>query len=263
MAEPQELPQQWPPVGGPPSDEPAGPVPPNPYQPLGPLPPLAVEQSPGEIASHGVKIDQYLNQLHVDFDYDVVAGGPYGLARVELWCTSDHGREWTRIALDNDNRSPIRGNFPTPGVYGLRIVVEPTGGLEAMRPRPGDKPEMYIAIDTQAPQARLTRVRQGEGYFADHLMVSWETSDENLQENAAVLYYSANRDGPWQTVATNLTNSGQFAWRLARHVPSEFYLRLETVDLAGNKASDQTAVPVKIVLPTASGQLQHARPAGQ
>src|SRR5690606_26768289 len=37
--------------------------------------------------------DQYLNQLQLDFDYNVHSMGAAGIARVELWTTTDNGAQ--------------------------------------------------------------------------------------------------------------------------------------------------------------------------
>jgi hypothetical protein len=237
-------------------------VPPE-FAPLGP--PLSQGVAPHVMptASQASPPTQYLNQLQLDFDYNIQAIGAAGVARVELWATSDGGQQWQRLAIDNDNRSPIQVQLPQPGRYGLRIVVQPVGGFEVPGPQPGDKPEMTIEVDTTPPVAQLTGVQQGVGFHADHLLIKWQASDVNLPSHAATLRYSTRPEGPWQTIASDLTSSGDYAWRLARHVPTQFYLQLEVTDLAGNRTLHQTAVPVTVVLPEASGQLEQARPAGQ
>ncbi len=234
-----------------PSMSTAGPV------PLAPHPPVT---SPTVVAS---RVDQYLNRLQLDFDYDIQSMGGAGIARVELWATTDEGSHWQRLAIDNDNRSPIQVQLPQAGRYGLRIVVQPIGGFEPITPRSGDKPEMTIVVDTQPPLARMTSVQQGTGYHADHLLVRWEATDAHLRPQGATLRYSPRREGPWQTIADSLDPTGEYQWRLGRHVPTQFYLQLEVVDEAGNRTIDTTAIPVSITLPEASGQLQQARPAGQ
>lgn len=224
--------------------------------------PIPLESYPAPTAA-SPQVDQYLNRLQLDFDYDIRSLGGAGIARVELWATTDEGSHWQRLAIDNDNRSPIQVQLPHAGRYGLRIVVQPIGGFEPVTPRSGDKPEMTIVVDTQPPLARMTSVQQGTGYHTDHLLIRWEAADAHLREQGATLRYSTRREGPWQTIADSLPPTGDYQWRLGRHVPTQFYLQLEVVDLAGNRTVDTTAVPVKVTFPEASGHLQQARPAGQ
>ena len=82
------------------------------------------------------------------------------------------------------------------------------------------------------------------GKVADHLGVRWRVEDSNLESQPIALFYSSRAGGPWSAVATGLENTGEYAWRLDRHLPGRFYLRLEARDLAGNVASYQTPQPI-------------------
>ncbi|MGI9458003.1 MAG: hypothetical protein ACR2NU_15670 [Aeoliella sp.] len=206
---------------------------------------------------------QFLNSLDFEIGYDVDTAGTFGVTWVELWATRDEGRSWKRLAVDSDNRSPIRATVPGEGDYGLKIVVATAGGVEPARPRPGDVPEMIVRIDTTSPTAKLTGLEQGEGYFTDHLMVSWQADDSSASDSTVSLSYSSHSTGPWVVAASGLRHNGRYAWRLARHLPAQFYVRLEVRDPAGNVATDLTAVPVTVDLPTPSVRLQSARPIAQ
>lgn len=207
---------------------------------------------------------QQLNSLDFEIGYDVNASGTFGVTRVELWATPDDGRSWKRLSVDSDNRSPILGAVDREGDYGLKVVVETAGGLGAIRPRPGDVPDMRVRIDTTPPKVKLTGIQQGTQHLASHLMVEWQSDSEvasyGPQHETATLSYSAQPTGPWVVGAANLPNNGQYHWRLARHLPTQFYLRLEVEDQAGNVGADTTAVPVRINLPSAKVRLESARP---
>ena len=205
---------------------------------------------------------QYLNSLDFEIGYNVDTAGTFGVTRVELWATSDGGRRWKRIAVDSDNRSPIQASVSQPGDYGLKIVIETAGGIDPLRPRPGDAPEMTVRIDTTPPIAQLTGVEQGEGYFADQLHIRWQPNPAS-DGDIVTLSYSNRPTGPWIVAASNLANNGRYAWRLSRHLPTRFYVQLQVRDQAGNIATDQTAVPVAIHLATPSGQLESIRPLGR
>lgn len=202
---------------------------------------------------------QHINSLDFEIGYDVDTAGTSGVTRVELWGTPDGGQSWQRLAVDTDNRSPILAAVPAPGDYGLKIVVETAGGIDPVRPRPGDRPEMQVRIDTTPPAARLTGVQQGAGAEADRLLIEWQPGDSLSMGETVSVQYSSQPTGPWVTAAANLPHNGRYAWRLARHLPRSFYLRLEVRDPAGNTATDQTQVPVHITLPTPSGRLGAVR----
>lgn len=202
---------------------------------------------------------QHINSLDFEIGYDVDTAGTSGVTRVELWGTPDAGQSWQRLAVDTDNRSPILAAVPAPGDYGLKIVVETAGGIDPVRPRPGDQPELQVRIDTTPPVARLTNVVQGVGADADRLQIEWQPGDSLSVGETASVQYSSHPTGPWVTAAANLPHDGRYAWRLARHLPRSFYLRLEVRDAAGNTATDQTQVPVHITLPTPTGRLGEVR----
>ncbi|MCO6047451.1 hypothetical protein NG895_26405 [Aeoliella sp. ICT_H6.2] len=228
------------------------------------LPSLANEPQPtagftGAAGQPGTAEFQYLNSLDFEIGYDVDTAGTYGVTRVELWATPDGGNSWRRLSVDTDNRSPILATVPAPGDYGLKIVVETAGGIDPVRPRPGDRPEMFVRIDTTPPVAHLTSIRQGTAAQADQLLIEWQRPESTSADEKATLQYSSTPTGPWATAASNLPNNGHYSWRLGRHLPQTFYVRIEIRDTAGNVASDQTQVPVTISLPTPSGRLGSVR----
>jgi hypothetical protein len=62
------------------------------------------------------------------------------------------------------------------------------------------------------------------------------------------------------TIATDLDNNGQYAWRLLRQIPERLYLRIEIRDKAGNVAVRQSPAPVVLNLPQPTGRLRSVRP---
>jgi hypothetical protein len=197
-----------------------------------------------------------VNSSNFALDYDVSDVGQWGVAKVELWGTADGGQTWRSFAIDHDNLSPVNVTAPGEGLYGFRIAIEAVGGLAPQPPAPGERPELWIQIDTTQPQAQLLGARQGEGYFADHLEITWQASDANLADRPIGLYYSSRPNGPWSAAATSLENAGSYSWRLQRHVPSQIYLRIEARDCAGNVGVHQLEQPIALAVPQASGSLR-------
>lgn len=197
-----------------------------------------------------------VNTPYFALDYDVSDVGRWGVAKVELWGTADGGQTWRSFAIDHDNRSPVNVTAPGEGLYGFRIAIEAVGGLAPQAPTPGEKPELWVHVDTTQPQAQLLSARQGEGYFADHLEITWQAGDANLADRPIGLYYSSRSTGPWTAAATNLDNTGRYSWRLQRHVPSQIYLRIEARDRAGNVGIHQMPQPLSLSVPQATGSLR-------
>jgi hypothetical protein len=192
-------------------------------------------------------------------EYDVEQVGRSGISKVELWATRDGGRTWLRFAQDDDNRSPLPVTVDEEGVYGFRLVVQ-SADVPTPPPSSGDVPELWVAVDLQRPIAELTAIEPGAGNMNDHLLLRWRADDNNLEPRPISLFYSSRPAGPWSAVATSLENTGEYAWRVERHVPGRFYLRLEARDTAGNIAAFQTRDAVEFAVPTVNGRLRSAEP---
>jgi len=197
-----------------------------------------------------------VNSRTFDVQYDLDAIGPWGVAKVELWGTQDSGRSWQSYGVDPDNRSPIRITVPEAGRYGFRILVDGANSAGAAPPRAGDNAELIVSVDLQPPAAELLAADLGTGNLADHLQVRWTATDTNLEPRPIALFYSSYPNGPWSTIATGLENTGSYTWRIERHLPARFYLRLEARDIAGNSATFQTPSPITLARPQPTGRLR-------
>jgi hypothetical protein len=194
-------------------------------------------------------------------EYDLDDAGR-GVTLVELWGTRDGGQSWRRYAQDDDNRSPLIVTVDEEGVYGFRIVIQVAGGTPAEPPRAGEAPELWVSVDLKRPVVELTAIERGQGNFADHLHLYWRAVDNNLEPRPIALFYSSRPSGPWSAIATNLENTGEYAWRVERYVPSRFHLRIEARDTAGNLSAFQTRDPVEFTPPSFAGRLRTAQPIG-
>ncbi len=195
-------------------------------------------------------------------EYDLDGAGSAGVSKVELWGTRDGGQSWSRFAQDDDNRSPLIVTVDNEGTYGFKILVQNAGGAAIDPPRVGEEPELWVSVDLKRPIVELTAIERGEGNLADHLILRWRAQDNNLEQRPISLYFSSRPGGPWSAIATNLEDTGQYAWRVERYVPTRIYLRIEARDTAGNLAAFQTREPVEFSSPQLTGRLRSAAPAG-
>jgi hypothetical protein len=219
--------------------------------------------APANAPPHGdapASSGSWVNSLTFDLDYDIQTVGPWGVAKVELWGTKDGGRQWQALGVDQDNRSPMRVTVPGAGVYGFRILVDGGNGAAAATPQPGDAPELIVGVDLAAPHAELRAAEPGQGAFAGQLLIRWTAQDENLAPRPIGLFSAAAAEGPWTTIATDLENSGEYAWRLGRDAPPRVFLRLEARDIAGNVEVIQSPTPVDLNVPRPTGRLRNVRP---
>jgi len=195
-------------------------------------------------------------------EYDLDDTGRWGVSKVELWGTRDGGRSWHSFACDDDHRSPLVVTVDNEGLYGFRIAVESAGSAGSPPPNPGDLPELWVSVDLQRPTVALTAIERGEGNLSDQLVLRWKATDDNLEPRPIALFYSSRPTGPWSAIATNLEDTGEYAWRVDRFVPARFYLRIEARDTAGNLAAFQTREPVDFAPTSPSGHLRSVEPVG-
>jgi hypothetical protein len=199
-----------------------------------------------------------VNARRFALEYELADVGSSGVSRVELWGTRDGGQSWRRFAQDDDVQSPIQVTVEGEGLYGFLILAESGGGMPAAPPQSGDRPELWVEVDLHRPFAELTSVERGTGNQSDHLLLRWQADDENLRPRPISLFYSSRPAGPWSVIAADLENTGEYAWRVERHVPERCYLRLEARDLAGNRGAYQTLEPVTLAQPEPSVKLRTA-----
>ncbi|HLN28568.1 MAG TPA: hypothetical protein VK395_12570 [Gemmataceae bacterium] len=205
----------------------------------GPLPPL-----------------QITNSTQVTLHYRVDKVGPSGVGSVELYLTQDDGQTWQRFAEDPHLTPPMTMtvNLPGEGVYGLRLVVGSRAGLGRRPPRSGEPPQMRVEVDTTAPLTKLL-YPQADPHRRDVLIIGWSASDRNLAANPVTLEWAEGPDGPWQTIANELTNSGRYTWQLPQSLPYRVYLRAKVRDTAGNVGIDETPAAILVDLHEPEGQI--------
>jgi len=241
----------------------------------GPWPPATIPSATDKSAANHAKLaqDQWaparpadskasrvVNSRTFDVEYDLQLVGPWGVSKIELWGTDDNGRTWQSYGVDPDNRSPFRVTVPAAGTFGFRILVDGANSAGAAPPQSGEEPELTVSVDLQPPTAELLAADLGEGNLADHLLVRWRAADTNLEPRPIALFYSSYPNGPWSTIASGLANTGSYTWRIERHVPGRFYLRLEARDTASNLATFQTPSPIALARPQPTGRLRGVRP---
>ena len=226
----------------------------------------AIQNRWGTSSNHiaGIRsTERSVNSKNFEFDYELQRTGQWGIANVELWGTTDNGNSWRRYAIDCDRQSPIHVSVPSEGVYGFKILIESVGGFEPEKPRPGDQPEVLVRVDVTKPLLTLTRAEQGQGYLADRMEINWSVGEEDLADQPIDLFYSNRREGPWIPIASGIENTGQYAWRLQRHLPGMMFIRVEARDRAGNVSSAISSQPVTINLPKSTGTLLGIRSTSQ
>jgi hypothetical protein len=187
-----------------------------------------------------------VNSRLFELEYDIDAVGPSGVARVELWGTRDGGKTWRSFAVNNNKRSPLLVSVDEEGIYGFRVVVTNGSGLGGTPPKSGDLPDLWIGVDLTKPTARIVSAQQGVDAEARHLVISYRADDKMLAARPISLSYAQSHAGPWITIASGLENTGRYAWPVDARTPSQFFLRLEVRDEAGNVGVHEMSEPITI-----------------
>lgn len=212
--------------------------------------PASPETSPG--SSPPSEADPYedqprlVNKKRFKLYYDIESVGTGGVADVELWGTSDRGRTWIKWGSDPDLKSPLDVDVSSEAVYGFRVVVVGRNGLTSTAPQAGDPADVWVDIDTTAPQCRLTSVTYGRGEDAGKLDIRWEATDAHLFDRPVTILMSDRPESGYSVLAAGLPNSGQYFWPYDPRAPQQMYLRLEVRDAAGNVGSYQTSEPIRV-----------------
>ena len=113
---------------------------------------------------------------------------------------------------------------------------------------------MLMEIDTLAPVAQLFPPVPDTGR-PNTLLLRWQAKDKNLTDNPVSMEWSERREGPWQPIAMNLSNTGQHPWTLPDAMPVGVFLRLRVRDNAGNESVAITSEPQLVDLSEPEGRL--------
>jgi hypothetical protein len=205
-----------------------------------------------------------VNSRVFELEYDLQSVGPSGIKQVDLWCTRDGGRTWKLFAVDESKHSPMVVTVSEEGIYGFRMVVRNGAGLGSKEPKSGDPAEIVIGVDLTKPTARITAAEQGVGADATKLNISWQASDNQMLAARPIsLHYSQTRGGPWTPIATELENTGHYAWTIGNRAPQQAYLRLEARDEAGNVGAYETPQPIPLDRMSPAAHILDVRPVGE
>jgi hypothetical protein len=169
---------------------------------------------------------------------DAGASGP---ALVELWTTRDGGRTWNRLPEDADRTSPYNVDLGGEGTFGLWLVVQSASGLGDPPPAPGDRPQMWVEVDSTPPSVQIDRPRVGTGNSVGKVLITWRASDPHLGARPVVLFYRADRpNAQWEPITDRIENTGRYIWTVAANVPNRFHIRVDVFDTLGNRGTAET-----------------------
>ena len=215
---------------------------------------------------------KFVNSKQITLSYDLKEVGPSGVSAVELWYTLYKARTWNKLTeYPIELKSPLEAN-PTKkltfevndeGIYGITLVAKSGVGLGERAPQPGERPQFWIEVDLTKPVVQILDLQVGNGIDKGKLTTAWSARDKNLGSQPIRLSYAEQKDGPWNTFADKLANSGKHTWKMPEGLPYQFFVRVEAVDLAGNVGEAITLDKVKVDLSLPKAQIRAIEPGGR
>jgi hypothetical protein len=182
--------------------------------------------------------------------YAVDDSGPNGPAVVELWVTSDGGRNWIRRGEDPDRVSPFQVDLAGEGTFGLRLVARAASGLGDQPPAPGDAPHLWVEVDSTPPTVQLFPPVVGAGAHLGKVAIAWHATDLHLAPSPVMISWRPDQPGArWQPITPDpIENTGKFIWNVPPSVPPRFHIRVDAVDTMGNRGFADTPEASPVVL---------------
>ncbi|MCE9531852.1 MAG: hypothetical protein K8T89_12115 [Planctomycetes bacterium] len=223
----------------------------------------------------------YVNSTTVKLNYNVTVG-PSGVRKVTLWRLDDK-QVWSKVLekeaneLKPDKEIPafVPGDKPRSepltlthdvvkdGTYGFIIIVESRAGASGKEPKLGDAPHTTVVVDTTPPVVKLgdPKVRPN-GTAAQGALVDivWQATDKNLAPAPITLEYAEKLTGPWRIIADKIDNTGKYTWAVPPTEPYSFFVRIKTIDRAGNVTTDECKQNVIVDLTVPQVEIRDVAP---
>jgi hypothetical protein len=183
-----------------------------------------------------------INTTRACIEYRIDHAGASGVGKVEVYVTHDQGNTWRRLCEDADRQSPAEIDLPGEGLFGVRLAITNGNGFGGTPPARGDVPQCWIEVDSTAPFVQLRPAEPVAGGGA--IDIRWSASDPNIAPEPVSLFYRVRPDGLWQPIIRGLRNEGVYRWTFPRDIGTQFFLKVEVADLAGNIGASESQVPV-------------------
>jgi hypothetical protein len=188
----------------------------------------AVQPSSSEI--------RLVNSKRISLNYEIKNGGP--APEIDLWCTRD-GRTWNKLQTLDQGKPPCVAELDEEDLYGFTLVVR-NGTGQGKQPQEGDRPQVWVEVDITKPVIRLMGIEVNKNKEGRFLTILWKAFDKNLAPKPITLSYAVEPEGPWMPIASQLTNTGRYVWKMPIEAPHQYFIRVEAVDQVGNTGVAQT-----------------------
>lgn len=186
--------------------------------------------------------------------YEVDDAGPSGPAAVELYITTDGGRNWFKRGEDPDRTSPFPVDLGGEGTFGLKLVCKSSANQGDQPPTSGEVPQTIIEVDSSGPVVKLDPIRIN----GSKALITWHANDPHPASRSVMISVKPDTpDGQWSPILTApIENTGQYTWILPPNCPPKVHFRVDVVDSLGNRGSAETTE-------TGSVLVDRSRPKGR
>jgi hypothetical protein len=170
--------------------------------------------------------------------YEVDDAGPNGPAAVELYITTDGGRNWFKRGEDPDRMSPFPVDLGGEGTFGLKLVCKSSANQGDQPPTSGEVPQTIVEVDSSGPVIKLDPIR----VVGSKAIITWHANDPHPAARSVMISVKPdNPDAPWVPILTApIENTGQYTWILPANCPPKVHFRVDVVDSLGNRSSAET-----------------------
>ncbi len=175
--------------------------------------------------------------------YEVEDAGPGGVTKVQLWVTHDGGRSWFPLPEDPDKASPYPVDVGGEGTFGLWLAVQGVSGLGDPPPAQGDRPQLWVEVDSTPPVVQVDPPRVGTGNSTGKVLITWRASDPHLGARPVTLSYrpeGTEADAAWSPITGRMENTGQYIWAVPPGTPPRFKIRVEVEDDLGHRGAAES-----------------------
>jgi hypothetical protein len=226
---------------------------------------------------------EYVGGKEITVDYTIQKAGRSGVQAAHLYVQRDStpwqfDKKFTISPVaDTGKTLSLKYTADKEGLYGFFVAPESGAGVKADPPRRDDPPMLYVVVDWTEPYVKITGVRVSPGGVRGPLVeVAWETTDQNLMADPITLEYSVDKDAlQWKEIKYRLPPGqerpdavgqkrfvGTYSWEVPDENLWKFYVRIRSVDKAGNTGKDQWKDEVIVDLDKPSAGITGVRSGG-
>ncbi len=214
------------------------------YNPFGSSDPAgtrAATTSPAPAASPGAESSNppiLVSNPKFGLKYEVDDAGPNGPAAVELYITTDGGRNWFKRGEDPDRASPFPVDLGGEGTFGLKLVCKSSANQGDLPPTSGEIPQTIVEVDSSGPVVKLDPIR----VVGSKALITWHANDPHPAPRSVMISVKPDvPDAPWVPILpAPIENTGQFTCVLPANCPPRLHFRVDVSDSLGNRGSAET-----------------------